>query len=75
MKSSQESRATVPQRLMCSRREEKLAENQSCVTGKDLQVGGEAGREGLREKLGLQRKRDALERLRESEGKNAGSIK
>lgn len=24
----------------CSRREEKLAENQCCVTGKDLQVGG-----------------------------------
>lgn len=67
MKSSQESRATVPQRLMCSRREEKLAENQSCVTGKDLQVGGGRRRgseEGLREKLGLQKKRDALERLK-----------
>lgn len=32
----------------CSRREEKLAENQCCVTGKDLQVGG-GGARGNRE--------------------------
>ena len=39
MKSSLESRATVPQRC-CPRRTKKLAENQCCVTGKVLQLGG-----------------------------------
>lgn len=40
MKSSEKSRATVPQRLMFKEGRKKLAENLGCVTGKDLQVGG-----------------------------------
>lgn len=63
----------------CSRREEKLAENQCCVTGKDLHVGGgrtRGSREGgLREELGLKRKRNALERVKGGWGKNTGWIK
>lgn len=51
----------------CSRREEKLAENHCCVTGKDLQVGGgrtEGSREG-----GTQAGAEEGERVKESEGK------
>lgn len=66
------------QRDWCSRREEKLAENQCCVTGKDLQVGGEqgeVGKEGLREELGLKWKRDALERVKGGWGEDTRWIK
>lgn len=42
--SHQQSQELLCHRDWCSRREEKLAENQCCVTGKDLQVGGERER-------------------------------
>lgn len=41
--SHHQSQELLCHRDWCSRREEKLAENQCCVTGKDLQVGGEEG--------------------------------
>lgn len=50
--SHHQSQELLCHRDWCSRREEKLAENQCCVTGKDLQVGGDRERTRVGEEGG-----------------------
>lgn len=72
MKSSQKSRATVPQRLQGGKKSWQKISVVSLERICKWEEGerGEVGREGLRKELGLKRKRDAWTRVKGGRGKS-----